>query len=34
MQQRQLELLDHLHRELGHPEQQTPEPPPYVPPEV
>jgi len=34
IQQRQLELLEHLHKELAHPEQKTPEPPPYAPPEV
>jgi len=34
MQQRQLELLEHLHKEVSHPEQTTAEPPPYVAPEV
>ncbi len=34
IQQRQLELLEHLHKELSHPEETTPEPAPYVPPEV
>jgi uncharacterized membrane protein len=34
MQQRQLELLEHLHKELSHPEEKTAEPAPYVPPEV
>src|SRR5881296_3995417 len=34
MQQRQLELLEHLHKELAHPEEKTLEPSPYVPPEL
>ncbi len=34
MQQRQLDLLEHLHKELSHPEQVTPEPAPYQPPEL
>ena len=34
MQQRQLELLEHLHKELAHPEEKTLEPAPYKPPEV
>ncbi len=34
MQQRQLELLEHLHKELSHPEEKTAEPAPYVAPEV
>ena len=34
MQQRQLELLEHLHKELAHPEEKTAEPAPYVAPEV
>ena len=34
IQQRQLELLEHVHKELSHPEEKTPEPAPYVPPEV
>ena len=34
IQQRQLELLEHLHKELSHPGEKTPEPGPYRPPEV
>src|SRR5262249_9168574 len=34
IQQRQLELLEHLHKELSHPDERTAEPAPYVPPEV
>ena len=34
MQQRQLELLEHLHKELAHPEEKTLEPAPYKPPEL
>ena len=34
MQQRQLELLEHLHKELSHPEEKTPEPAPYQAPEL
>ena len=34
IQQRQLELLEHVHKELSHPEEKTPDPAPYVPPEV
>ena len=34
LQQRQLELLEHLHKELSHPEEKTPEPAPYAPPEM
>ncbi|MGH7753753.1 MAG: DUF1003 domain-containing protein [Gemmatimonadales bacterium] len=34
IQQRQLELLEHLHKEMAHPEVKTPEPAPYRPPEV
>jgi len=34
LQQRQLELLEHLHKELSHPEEQTAEPRPYKPPEL
>jgi len=34
LQQRQLELLEHLHKELSHPEEQTVEPGPYKPPEL
>ena len=34
MQQRQLELLEHLHKELAHPEEKTLEPEPYTPPEL
>jgi uncharacterized membrane protein len=34
IQQRQLELLEHLHSELSHPETKTAEPAPYAPPEV
>jgi uncharacterized membrane protein len=34
MQQRQLELLEHLHKELSHPDEKTVEPSPYVAPEV
>jgi len=34
LQQRQLELLEHLHKELSHPEEQTAEPGPYKPPEL
>jgi uncharacterized membrane protein len=34
MQQRQLELLEHLHKEISHPGEKTPEPAAYVPPEV
>src|SRR5881409_3582336 len=34
IQQRQLELLEHLHKELSHPEERTAEPRPWVPPEL
>jgi len=34
MQQRQLELLEHLHKEISHPAEVTPEPAPYTPPEL
>jgi uncharacterized membrane protein len=34
LQQRQLELLEHLHKEVSHPEEQTVEPGPYQPPEL
>jgi uncharacterized membrane protein len=34
IQQRQLELLEHLHAELSHPEAKTVEPAPYYPPEM
>jgi uncharacterized membrane protein len=34
MQKRQLELLEHLHKELAHPEQKTAEPAPYQAPEM
>ncbi len=34
IQQRQLELLEHLHKELSHPEQKTTEPAPWAPPEL
>jgi len=34
IQQRQLELLEHLHKEISHPEQKTVEPQPYVAPDV
>ena len=34
IQQRQLELLEHLHKEISHPEEKTAEPGPYKPPEV
>jgi uncharacterized membrane protein len=34
IQQRQLELLEHLHKELSHPEEQTLEPTPYRPPDL
>ncbi|PYP71230.1 MAG: hypothetical protein DMD41_13105 [Gemmatimonadetes bacterium] len=34
IQQRQLELLEHLHKELSHPEEKTAEPGPYRPPEL
>src|SRR5574341_47988 len=34
MQQRQLELLEHLHKELSHPDEVTAEPEPYRPPEM
>jgi uncharacterized membrane protein len=34
MQQRQLELLEHLHKEVSHPEQKTPEPEPFKMPEL
>ena len=34
IQQRQLELLEHLHSELSHPETKTAEPAPYYPPEM
>ena len=34
MQQRQLELLEHLHKELSHPEQVTKEPEPFKLPEL
>ena len=34
LQQRQLQLLEHLHKEISHPEDATTEPGPYVPPEL
>jgi len=34
LQQRQLELLEHLHKEISHPEERTAEPGPYKPPEL
>jgi uncharacterized membrane protein len=34
LQQRQLELLEHLHREISHPEDAGAEPGPYKPPEI
>jgi len=34
LQQRQLELLEHLHKELSHPEEKTAEPAPYRAPEL
>ena len=34
MQQRQLELLEHLHKEISHPGEQSPEPAPYKVPEL
>jgi uncharacterized membrane protein len=34
LQQRQLELLEHLHKELSHPEEKTAEPAPYQAPEL
>jgi uncharacterized membrane protein len=34
IQQRQLEMLEHIHKELAHPEEKTAEPAPYVPPEL
>ena len=34
MQQRQLELLEHLHKEISHPEEKTLEPAEYKPPEI
>jgi uncharacterized membrane protein len=34
IQQRQLELLEHLHKKILHPEEKTAEPGPYRPPEV
>src|SRR5690348_1453557 len=34
MQQRQIEILEHLHKELSHPEEKTEEPGPYQPPEL
>lgn len=34
IQQRQLQLLEHLHSELSHPETKTAEPAAYVPPEI
>ena len=34
MQKRQLELLEHLHKELSHPEEATTEPAPYKAPEI
>lgn len=34
MQRRQLELLEHLHKEVSHPSEKTPEPAPYKPPEL
>jgi len=34
IQQRQLELLEHLHKEISHPEEKTAEPGPYRPPEL
>ena len=34
IQQRQLEILEHLHKELSHPAEKGPEPGPYQPPEL
>ncbi len=34
MQRRQLELLEHLHKELSHPAEKGPEPEPYKPPDI
>ena len=34
LQQRQLELLEHLHKEISHPEDAGAEPEPYKPPEI
>ena len=34
MQRRQLELLEHLHKELSHPAEKGPEPAPYTPPDI
>jgi uncharacterized membrane protein len=34
LQQRQIELLEYLHREIAHPEDHTAEPGPYRPPEI
>ncbi len=34
IQQRQLELLEHLHKEVSHPDQKTTEPGPWKPPEL
>ncbi len=34
LQQRQLELLEHLHRRVAHPEEKTEDPAPYRPPEI
>jgi uncharacterized membrane protein len=34
LQQRQLQLLEHLHKEISHPEDATVEPGPYLPPEI
>jgi uncharacterized membrane protein len=34
MQQRQLQLLEHLHTEISHPERKTEEPKPYAAPEI
>jgi uncharacterized membrane protein len=34
IQQRQLELLEHLHKKISHPEEKTTEPGPYRPPDV
>ena len=34
LQQRQIELLEFLHRQIAHPETKTPDPDPYQPPEL
>jgi uncharacterized membrane protein len=34
LQQRQLELLELLHRRVAHPEEKTADPGPYAPPEI